>query len=259
MIKVQSLSVQYEGKSAVQDVSFSVPKGCAAALIGPNGCGKSTLLKAIAHVVKPSAGTVFLGGEDSSRWKNRQMAKVLAYLPQQLSAPPDYTVRELVEFGRTPFLSFGQRLQESDRQIVEWAISQMNLDGFQERTASSLSGGERQRVWIAMRLAQKPEILLLDEPTTYLDISAQYETLQLVRKLNRETGLTVLMVLHDLNQAAEFSDRIFSMRDGKWQGEGTVREIMTAPFIREVFGIQGIVTDNPVTGLPMFIPDVGEP
>ena len=156
MIKVQSLSVQYEGKSAVQDVSFSVPKGCAAALIGPNGCGKSTLLKAIAHVVKPSAGTVFLGGEDSSRWKNRQLAKVLAYRPQQLSAPPDYTVRELVEFGRTPFLSFGQRLQESDRQIVEWAISQMNLDGFQERAAFSLSGGERQRVWIAMLLAQNP-------------------------------------------------------------------------------------------------------
>ncbi len=258
MIRVQSLSVQYEGKFVVQNVSFSVPKGCAAALIGPNGCGKSTLLKAIAHVIKPSAGAVFLDGQDSSKWKNRQIARVLAYLPQQLSSPPDYTVRELVEFGRTPFLSFGQRLQENDRQIVEWAISQMNLDGFQERAASSLSGGERQRVWIAMRLAQKPEILLLDEPTTYLDIAAQYETLQLVRKLNRETGLTVLMVLHDLNQAAEFSDRIFSMRGGRWQGEGTVREMMTAPFIQEVFGIQGIITDNPITGLPMFVPNAGE-
>lgn len=258
MIRVQSLSVQYGGKFAVEDVSFSVPKGCAAALIGPNGCGKSTLLKAIAHMVKPASGRVFLDGQDSAKWRSRQMARVLAFLPQQLSAPADYTVRELVEFGRSPFLSFGQRMRENDRKIVEWAISQMNLDGFQERTAASLSGGERQRVWIAMRLAQKPEILLLDEPTTYLDIAAQYETLRLVRRLNRETGMTVLMVLHDLNQAAEFSDRIFAMRGGRWQGEGNVREMMSAALIRDVFGMNGVVIDNPVTGIPMFVPDAGD-
>ncbi len=255
MIEVQSLSVAYEGILAVENVSLSIPAGCSAALIGPNGCGKSTLLKAVAHQIRPSQGTVSLDGKDSTRWSSRQIAQLLAYLPQQFSAPPDYTVRELVEFGRTPFLPFGRRLQKRDRQIVDWAIREMNLDGFQERPAVSLSGGERQRVWIAMRLAQQPKILLLDEPTTYLDIAAQFETLRLVRKLNRETGLTVLMVLHDLNQAARFSDLIFVMSGGRLLGEGSVRDMMTASLIQRAFGIGGVVADDPVTGTPMFIPE----
>lgn len=255
MLELCSLSVEYGGVPAVKQVSLSVPKGCCAAFIGPNGCGKSTLLKAAAHLIKPAEGTVLLDGEDSSRWNNRRIARTLAYLPQQFSAPGDYTVRKLVEFGRTPFLSFGQRLQKRDLGIIDWAIHEMNLDGFQERQVASLSGGERQRVWIAMRLAQQPRLLLLDEPTTYLDIAAQYETLRLVRKLDRETGLTVLTVLHDLNQAARFSDIIFAMREGRMEGTGTPEEMITAPMVRSVFGIDGVVTSDPVTGMPMFVPE----
>lgn len=255
MLELCSLSVEYGGVPAVKKVSLSVPRGCCAALIGPNGCGKSTLLKTAAHLIKPSGGAVLLDGEDSTHWSSRRVAQTLAYLPQQFSAPGDYTVRRLVEFGRTPFLSFGQRLQKKDLEIIDWAIHEMNLDGFQDRAAGSLSGGERQRVWIAMRLAQQPKLLLLDEPTTYLDIAAQYETLRLVRRLNRETGLTVLMVLHDLNQAARFSDLIFAMAKGRMEGSGTPREMITAPMVRRVFGLGGMVADDPVTGLPMFVPE----
>lgn len=261
MVDVRELTVTYEksGKSgapeAVRGLSFHVERGSVTTLIGPNGCGKSTVLRAIAGLLRPKTGRVLLDGTDRRRLSGKEAARLMAFLPQTLSAPADCTVETIVSYGRTPYLRFGRGMTAADTGAVREAIGALNLSGMEHRTVSTLSGGERQRVWLAMCLAQQPKLLLLDEPTTYLDIAGQYETLRLIQRLGRERGLTILMVLHDLNQAARFSDRILAMRDGMLAGQGTVREMITPEMIGRVFSTRGIVAEDPVTGTPMFLPE----
>ena len=261
MVEVKNLTVQYrcvgENKKfdAVKDVSFHIEKGTIVSLIGPNGCGKSTVLKAIARQTEIARGTILLDGKDRGTLSHRQAARVMALLPQQVSAPEDATVQSLVEYGRTPFLRFARGLTAEDRETVRWALKIMGLEQLRDRQVYTLSGGERQRVWLAMCLAQKPQLLLLDEPTTYLDIGTQYETLRLVRMLNRQYGLTVLMVLHDLNQAARFSQKILAMREGRLVGEGSVEQVISADVLWEVFQVTGAIFPDPITGTPIFVPE----
>lgn len=235
MFTVDEISVRYDQKVTLQNFSFSVNEGEILSIIGPNGSGKSTLLKAISGFTPYYEGVVLLDGMNIKGMKSKQVAQKMCMLSQKNEAPPDMTVRDLVAYGRYPHKKWFERLNDEDMEIVDWAIQKTYLTAFQNRPVSSLSGGESQRAWIAMALAQKPQVLLLDEPTTYLDIAHQHEVLELVKELNEEMGMTVLMVLHDLNQASQYSDRIVVVQSGKKAMVGTPKEVMTKTMIRSVY------------------------
>lgn len=235
MFTVDSISVQYEQKKAIQNFSFSIEEGEIVSIIGPNGSGKSTLLKAISGFIPYSSGTVTFAGKNLKAMKSKQIAQKLCMLSQKNQAPTDMSVKDLVSYGRIPHKRWFERLNEEDMNIINWALQKTNLTTFQDRTVASLSGGESQRAWIAMALAQRPKILLLDEPTTYLDIAHQHEVLELVNELNREMNMTVLMVLHDLNQASQYSDRVIVVQSGQREMLGTPKEVMTREMIRHVY------------------------
>ena len=206
-------------------------------IIGANGSGKSTLLKALSRNMKPVQGTVYLDGKALLKMDTKEAARLLAVLPQIHSVPDDFTVRDLVSYGRFPHLGPAGRLGHDDFEAVEHAITMTKMEELQNRSVSTLSGGEQQRAWIAMALAQEPKILLLDEPTTFLDISHQFELLELISKLNREIGLTIMMVLHDINQAARYSHRIVALKNGKIFIEGTPDTIIEHQVLADVCSI----------------------
>ncbi|MBD7908596.1 ABC transporter ATP-binding protein [Sporosarcina gallistercoris] len=235
MLTVNSISIQYEQKKVINDFSFNVDEGEVVSIIGPNGSGKSTLLKSISRQLPYESGSVELDGMNIKAMNPKQIARKLCMLSQKNQAPSDMTVYDLVSYGRYPHKRWFEKLTNDDRDIIEWAIKKTHLTDYLERTVVSLSGGESQRAWIAMALAQRPQILLLDEPTTYLDISHQHEVLELVRELNEEMGMTVVMVLHDLNQASHYSDRVIVVHSGKKAMCGTPDEVMTTEMIREVY------------------------
>lgn len=235
MLRAESVSVRYDKNPIVNDFSFTVEKGEIVSIIGPNGSGKSTLLKAIAKFIPYYSGDVFIEGKNLNSLNSKQVAKMMCMVSQKNQAPNDMTVSDLISYGRHPHKKWFERLNEKDMEIVDWAIEQTHLTQYKERTVSSLSGGESQRAWIAMALAQQPKILLLDEPTTYLDISHQHEVLELVRDLNVEMAMTVVMVLHDLNQAARYSDRIIVIQDGERVTCGSPSCVMTPDMIRDVY------------------------
>lgn len=235
MLDVDSVSIRYEQKSVITNFSFSVPKGQVVSIIGPNGSGKSTLLKAVSRLIPYSAGAVSLEGVNLKSMTAKQVAQKMCMLSQKNQAPNDMTVIDLVSYGRYPHKKWFERLNNDDMDFVHWALEKTHLTDYKERTVSSLSGGESQRAWIAMALAQRPQILLLDEPTTYLDISHQHEVLELVRELNRDMDMTVVMVLHDLNQASSYSDSIVVVRQGEKAMSGTPDQVMTADMIRHVY------------------------
>ncbi|MGG0668455.1 ABC transporter ATP-binding protein [Sporosarcina koreensis] len=235
MFTVDSISVRYDQKTTIQDFSFSVEKGEVLSIIGPNGSGKSTLLKAISGFTPYYKGTVMLEGTNIKSMKSKQIAQKMCMLSQKNQAPNDMSVKDLVSYGRFPHKRWFEKLNDEDMEIIDWALSKTYLTEYQDRPVSSLSGGESQRAWIAMALAQSPKILLLDEPTTYLDISHQHEVLELVRELNSEMDMTVLMVLHDLNQASQYSDRIVVVQSGEKAMQGTPKEVMTQEMIRSVY------------------------
>ncbi|MDY6345397.1 MAG: ABC transporter ATP-binding protein [Succiniclasticum sp.] len=237
MIEVENLSVVLNHKRIVHDISFTAEKGKITAIIGPNGCGKSTTLKAICRIHPIAAGSVRVLGRDVRDYGYREFARQLAILPQSPQAPADLTVRDLVAMGRFPYRRFFGKATAEDREFIDWALRETNLEAYQHRVLSTLSGGERQRAWIAMALAQNPKILLLDEPTTYLDISHQLEVLQLLYRLNEELGLTVVLVLHDLNQAMQFAHRVVVLQQGAFVTSGSPREIITVDLLRRVFGV----------------------
>ncbi|KAF1683466.1 ABC transporter ATP-binding protein [Veillonella sp. R32] len=244
-ITVQNLAVSFEQKEVLLDISWAVPTGAITTLIGPNGCGKSTLLKCITGSVKPQQGTISLGGRLTSSYSARQLAQQMAFLPQSPEVPKDMVVEELIYCGRFPHQNWWRNTAGEDRKAVEEAMAVTKTTHLRQQRVASLSGGERQRVWIAMALAQEPEILLLDEPTTYLDINHQFEVMELLRRLNREQGLTVVMVLHELNQAARYSDQIAVLHKGQLAAVGTPKEVMTADLLKTVFSVDAKIEEGP--------------
>jgi iron complex transport system ATP-binding protein len=246
-IQAQRLDANYPTSEGLvlQALDLSVAEGEVVALVGPNGSGKSTLLRALGRILKPKGGVVTLEGRSLAEWPTREVAQRLALLPQGPTLSNDLTVAELVWMGRSPHQGWLGLPNPGDKDAVEWAARETSITPLLQRNVSSLSGGERQRVWLAMALAQQPRLLLLDEPTTFLDLSHQLELLELVRYLNAEHGLTVVMVLHDLNQAARYAQRVVVLNDGAVYGEGAPADVLTPETLREVFGIEAEVMDGP--------------
>lgn len=245
------LTVAYgRGRPILRGLTLELAQGEITALVGPNGCGKSTLLKTVPRLLRPISGEVIYRDRPLHALSPRRAAQKIAYLGQFHTAPGDLPVRTLVGYGRSPHGRDAAR----DRAVVDDALARTGLTALADRSLATLSGGERQRVWIAMALCQQPELLLLDEPTTYLDVGYQLEVLELVRALRDELGMTVLMVLHDLNLAARFADRLCAMRDGDIVADSTPDAVLTPAMLREVFGITAEVHRDETNGCPYFIP-----
>lgn len=238
IISAEHVDIGIDGKTIVKDLSLAIPEGKVTAIIGPNGCGKSTTLKAISRII-PYSGRITFKGKDIKRFSHREFACCLAILTQSPQAPADLTVSDLVEMGRFPHRGFlGRGSSSEDQKHVEWALAQTNMTDMRHRLLSTLSGGERQRAWIAMALAQRPEVLFLDEPTTYLDICHQLEIMQLLARLNKELGLTVVMVVHELNHAIQFADFVAVIKAGSMVTSGVPKEVITGRLLADVFGVQ---------------------
>lgn len=247
------LDLAYGKARVVHDLSLAIEPGALTAIIGPNGCGKSTLLRALARLHRPQGGQVLLDGRSLHTLPTKEVARELGLLPQSPTAPAGITVRDLVARGRTPHLGPFTPWSAADADAVARALNATGLKGLAERPVDSLSGGQRQRAWIALALAQQTEVLLLDEPTTFLDIAHQYEVLDLLHGLARE-GRTVVAVLHDLAQAARYADQVVLMSAGLVLASGPPAEVLTAKRVSAAFGLQVTVIADPVTGTPLIVP-----
>lgn len=252
-IKTNDLNIGYDEATIVKELNMQIPNGKVTSIIGPNGCGKSTVLKAIGRILKPKQGFVYLNGDEIRSLSTREIAKKMAILPQTPTAPSGLTVSELVAYGRFPHQSGFGKLIPEDKKIIQWAIDVTKLQGFEHREVDTLSGGQRQRVWIAMALAQQTDLILLDEPTTYLDMAHQLEVLQLLQDLNQKQGCTIAMVLHDLNLAARFSDYMIAIRDGSIISHGTPEEVMKPEVLKKVFSIDADIVYEPRSKRPVCI------
>ena len=253
VLETVDLGLGYRNRTVSEHLDIAITKGTVTALVGPNGSGKSTLLMALARVVRPQHGHVRLDGVPVQGRSSIEVARRLAILPQTASAPAGLRVRELVEQGRYPRLGALSMLRRHDDKAMRRAMTATGILEFADRPVDSLSGGERQRAWIAMILAQETDVLLLDEPTTYLDVRHQIDLMELVVDLVRTQGKTVVMVLHDLNQAARYCDRILALRKGAIVADGHPRDIVTPALLEDVFDIRARVVADPVAGRPMFI------
>ncbi len=252
-MEINQVTVSHDGtKHHLNGVTTAIQKGEITTIIGPNGCGKSTLLNVMARNNRPMEGQARLENRDLVEYKPKEFAKKFAIVYQQNETPQDLTVEKLVMFGRMPYSSLLKKKTQEDEEAVTWALSCTNLLGKRENDLSALSGGERQRVWIAMALAQKSEMLCLDEPTTYLDIYYQLELLELVKNLNEQHGLTIVMVLHDINQAIRYSDHIILMNEGKIVAEGEPKTVITKEIIKEVYGVNAVFHEDEELGLYMM-------
>ncbi|MFH5186247.1 ABC transporter ATP-binding protein [Paenibacillus sp. TAB 01] len=255
-MEINNISFSYDKKvDQLKSVQGEIPHGKITTIIGPNGCGKSTLLGVMSQNFAPRAGQIILDGKAIPAYKPKELAKKLAVVHQHNDAPSDLTVEKLTAFGRLPHKSLFSPNQEEDEQAVEWALTCTNLLDKRKLTIDQLSGGERQRVWIAMALAQKTSLLFLDEPTTYLDIFYQIELLELIRNLNEQYGLTIVMVLHDINQAIRYSDNIMVMKNGELLMQGSAQEIITVELIKRIYGVDVLIKEDERTGL--YIVPVG--
>lgn len=252
-LTVEGLCLGYAGRHVVKDVSFEIAAGEMVAIVGPNGSGKSTLLRGMSRLQKPESGRVLLGESDIRALGTREVARLLAILPQSPDGGTDLTVRELTWRGRYPHQGILQRATKPDFEAVEWAMNAADVASFAERPLGSLSGGERQRAWIALALAQQPKVLLLDEPTSFLDIAHQVEIMELLRRLNRD-GMTVVTVLHDLVLAGRHADRVIAIRDGQVEFDGPPREVFEPRALERVFRVPMMVLSDPDTGLPIPLP-----
>jgi iron complex transport system ATP-binding protein len=252
-IATENLAVAYDEILVVDDLDMQIPQGKITVIIGPNGCGKSTVLKAVGRILKPKGGTVYLNGDDIRRLTTKEVARQMAILPQSPQAPAGLTVGELAAYGRFPHQRGFGKLNPEDKKIIRWALEVTRLTEFETTAVDSLSGGQRQRVWIAMALAQQTDLILLDEPTTYLDPAYQLEVLELLCHLNREQNRTIVMVLHDLNLAARFADYMIAIRRGDIIRRGTPEEVMTAEVLRETFLIDAEIVKEPRTGRPTCV------
>ncbi|MFI0793239.1 ABC transporter ATP-binding protein [Micromonospora rubida] len=254
-LTAEDVTLGYGERVVSTRVSLAVPDGAFTAIVGPNACGKSTLLKAFVRLLTPSSGTVRLDGRDVSDHRPKKFARQVGFLPQGLIAPENIVVRRLVARGRYPHQSLLATWSAADEEAVRSAMAVAGVTALAERPVEELSGGQRQRAWIAMVLAQETPYLLLDEPTTFLDITHQYELLALFARL-RDEGRTIVAVLHDINQACRFADHIVAMKDGRVVAQGAPADVVDTALMQEVFGLPSIVMANPVTGTPMVVPTV---
>nr|WP_086940233.1 ABC transporter ATP-binding protein [Thaumasiovibrio occultus] len=253
-LSASQLSLGYEGKVVCQGLDITVPQGQFSVIVGPNGCGKSTLLKSLCRLLKPTQGNVQLNGKDIHQLPTKTVAKQMGLLPQSASAPEGIKVKDLVARGRFPHQGMFRQWSEEDEAAVNVAMQETGVDALAERAVDQLSGGQRQRVWIAMVLAQQTPILLLDEPTTYLDIAHQIELLDLFRRLNRTQGFTLVAVLHDLNQACRYADHLIVFKEGKIVAEGAPKQLVTAELVEQVFGLPCTIIEDPVSHTPLIVP-----
>ncbi|MEO3780167.1 ABC transporter ATP-binding protein [Micromonospora sp. B11E3] len=254
-LRGSDLRLAYGDRIVADDLDVDVPAGRVSVLVGPNACGKSTALRALARLLAPTRGVVYLGEEPIHGLAGRDLARRLALLPQAPAAPEGITVRELVARGRTPHQTWWRQWSRADELVVDDALRATGTTELADRVLDELSGGQRQRVWIAMALAQDTPTLLLDEPTTYLDLAFQVDVLELVRELNNRRGTTVVMVLHDLNQACRYADHLVAMRAGRVVAAGPPAEVVTPALVREVFGLDCRIITCPVAGTPIVIPE----
>ncbi|MBM9458585.1 ABC transporter ATP-binding protein [Nocardioides sp. zg-536] len=253
-LSAESLVLGYDDRTVVDHLDLAVADGQVTVLVGANACGKSTLLRGLARLLRPRGGTVLLDGEDIHRRPTKEVARVLGLLPQQPLVPEGVTVVDLVGRGRQPHQGVFGRWSAEDEAAVTDALVATDTLHLADRAMDELSGGQRQRVWLAMALAQGTDLLLLDEPTTYLDLAHQVEMLDLLADLNEKAGTTIVMVLHELNLAARYADRLVAMKDGRIVAAGTPHEVVTAEVVREVFGLDCQVVDDPVTHTPLVVP-----
>lgn len=255
----QQLSVGYGQAVVLDDVDFHLAPGKLTVLLGPNGCGKSTLLKTLARTHSPQAGRVLLDGQDIHRQSTRAVARRLGVLPQSPNAPDGLSVRELVGLGRFPYQTLVRQWSRRDEAAVDKAMAAADVSQFADRPVDSLSGGQRQRCWIAMVLAQETQWLLLDEPTTFLDLKVQVDLMELLESLCHQHGRTLLVVLHDLNLAAAYADELVLMREGQVRYRGAPAEVFNRTSLAEVFGLEAQVISDPATGRPVCVPVKGSP
>jgi iron complex transport system ATP-binding protein len=253
-LNAHHLTLAYENARIIENMTLTIPHGQITVLVGPNGCGKSTLLRGISRLLKPSQGGVLLNSQDIWKLPTKTLAKRLGILPQGPVAPEGLTVHELVAQGRYPHQSWFQQWSALDERVTQEALEITGVAEFADRPVDTLSGGQRQRAWIAMTLAQDSEIILLDEPTTFLDLAYQIEVLDLLQMLNQERGKTIVMVLHDLNHACRYADHLIAVCGGQISAYGDPSEIVNETMVRDVFGIDCRVIDDPVTFTPLIVP-----
>ncbi|MBB6731491.1 ABC transporter ATP-binding protein [Cohnella zeiphila] len=254
VFQAEQVVAGYDRQTVIDGVSLVVPVNRISVMIGANGCGKSTLLKALARLIKPESGSISLDGKPVGKIPPKQLARVLGLLPQSPIVPEGITVADLVGRGRFPHQSWHAGWTSKDAEAVAEAMRIMNIAELADRHIDELSGGQRQRVWIAMALAQQTDILFLDEPTTFLDITYQIEILDLLTDLNRKYGTTIVMVLHDINLSARYADHIFALREGKLMAEGKPSEVITDLLVKDIFGLDCAVIKDPVSGSPLVVP-----
>lgn len=254
-LSAERLHLAYDSVPVVENMDVHIPEGKTTVLVGSNGCGKSTILRSLSRLLKPNRGYVYLDGKEIHKHPTKEVAKKLAVLPQGPQAPEGLTVKELCFHGRHPhkgMVSF--RNNDQDRHMVDWALEATNMESMGDRPLESLSGGQRQRAWIAMALAQGTDLLLLDEPTTYLDLAHQLEVLELLRELNDHYGRTIVMVLHELNHAARYADHMICIEQGRVYAEGAPDAIFTERMVHDVFGLRSRIVADPVGGSPLCVP-----
>lgn len=253
-LRAEGLSLGYDDRAVITDLDVSVLDGKITAIVGANACGKSTLLRGLARLLKPREGVVYLDDRTLTELSTLDVAKVLGLLPQTPVAPDGITVADLVSRGRYPHQGWFRRWTGRDHEAVTRALAATDTADLIDRPLRALSGGQRQRVWVAMALAQDTDLLLLDEPTTFLDINHQVELLRLLRRLNAESGKTIVAVLHDLNLASRFCDHIIAMAGGAVVAEGAPAEVITAELVEKVFGLSCVIVPDPVAGTPIVVP-----
>ena len=251
----QNITIHYGEKEIIRDVTFEFPKGKTTTILGANGSGKTSLLKVVSRAVRPLKGEVIFNGKPLNQYKPKELAKKIAYLPQVHYSPTDIDVRTLVSYGRYPYKRFGKGLTRQDKEMIDHAIAITGLKDLETRLLETLSGGERQRAWIAMTICQQPEVLILDEPITYLDIGYQLEVMELIKKLGEEMKITIIMVLHDINLASRSSHYLYSLKDKKIYSRGAPREMITGKTLRDVFHIDSQIFEDERNGCPFVIPE----
>src|SRR5690606_28599403 len=253
-LTAHGVTIGYDARVVVADLDVAIPEGAVTVIVGPNACGKSTLLRSLARLLKPIKGQVTLDGKSIHSYPAKEVARRLGLLPQTSIAPDGITVADLVARGRHPHQRLWQQWSAEDERVVIEAMEATRVTELSHRLVDELSGGQRQRVWVAMALAQQTPLLLLDEPTTFLDIAHQIELLELMSELNRRDGQTIVAVLHDLNHACRYANHIIAMRDGEIVAEGAPRDVVTAELVEAVFGLPCIIIEDPIARTPLVIP-----
>jgi iron complex transport system ATP-binding protein len=254
LLETNSLTLSYGDTVIIDDLYMKIPKGEITVFIGSNGCGKSTLLRSLARLLKPQSGSILIEAQKISELSTKEIAKQLAILPQGPVAPEGLTVLQLVKQGRYPYQKWYRQWSEEDEQIVHNALEATGMSALSDRLVDSLSGGQRQRAWVAMTLAQNTNIILLDEPTTYLDMTHQIEVLDLLFELNKKENRTIVMVLHDLNLACRYANNLIAIKDRSVYVQGKPEEVITAKMVKDVFNLECEVTEDPLFGTPLCIP-----